>query len=103
MPKYILKPIVFEAVQWTPTTKHEAVTLHAMHRVAGGNICQECHQFDRLHGFIDHGGNTKPTRVCPGDYVVTHPNGGVYACKPEDFEKTCVPYEEGTALMAGKS
>ncbi len=48
-------------------------------------------------------GDGDTVRVCPGMYVVDHPNGTTYACEAADFEKTAVALKEAAQQIAGLS
>jgi hypothetical protein len=98
MAKFMMRPVTFEAVRWFRAKGgHPDVVLHAMHRIAGGDRCAGCGHRIRDHGYLDK------QQVCPGDYIVTKPNGEVHVCAAKDFEKTCVPVSEAQAALNGGS
>jgi len=59
----------------------------------GHTLCSYCDRVFHEHGWIDtpEGGHT----VCPGDWVITGPDGEHYPCKPRMFEKVYEPVAAG--------
>lgn len=109
--KYRKKPVVIEATQWFQNGDHpqdsrfmvypdkdsttqfepflsEGKVVRYFRRpdVPADKICQYCHRFMEVHGWIDtkEGGHI----VCPGDWIITGVQGEYYPCKPDIFEAT---------------
>lgn len=60
--------------------------------IKGARTCHLCDHIMRDHGWIDEG--PKGQVVCPGDWVLTDPEGGHYTCRPDVFVVTHRPIEE---------
>lgn len=56
-------------------------------------VCGLCHHLWRDHGWIDSGGMGQT--VCPGDWVITLPNGHFQVMRSDKFREA---YEEVQAL-----
>lgn len=67
---------------------------------SGERLCEHCGVRMHEHGWIDtlEGGHI----VCPGDWIITGIKGERYPCKPDVFEETYVPVEEGGDGVLGK-
>jgi hypothetical protein len=78
MPKFVKKPVIIEAVQWTGNNKLE--------------ISEFVHDSERRYDFQGDAlfihtleGSMRATK---GDYIIKGVEGEFYPCKPEIFEKT---------------
>lgn len=60
---------------------------------SGDKVCPACQQTMHVHGWIDEIEAPPHDCVCPGDWVITLPNGEHAAIKPAVFEKHYVPYD----------
>ena len=78
MPKYRKKPVVVEAEQWFPGKDVDGVVWYTWLDGKG-----------RIHTLEGE------MVVSPGDWVVTGVKGEKYAVKPDIFEQTYEPIEEG--------
>jgi hypothetical protein len=107
MAKYVRTEIV-DAVQWFKNGDHpedrlwmvvpvpgdgvpfpsegKVVRYYRHPRFPGDTICEGCGKIMHVHGWIDSGGEGQV--VCPGDYVVTGPDGLRRPWKPADFVTT---------------
>jgi hypothetical protein len=84
MHKYVKKPVVIEAVQWTGENVTEMV-----------DFCVDCYSYKRadeiqlmvrtLEG---------PMKATSGDYIIKGIKGEFYPCKPDVFELTYNKVEE---------
>ena len=117
MAKFRKKPVVVEAVRWFTNGDHpeddcrmvnpnphsetqfapflsegKAVRYFRHPDVDGNACCPKCKDRFHDHGWIDtiKGGHN----VCPGDWIITGPQGEYYPCKPDIFEQTYEPVEE---------
>jgi hypothetical protein len=84
MAKYRKKPVVIEAVQFTPENLDEAVAF------CGGRYEYEPHNggeviyITTLEGVM---------LASAGDFIIRGVNGEFYPCKPDIFNKTYEPVE----------
>lgn len=93
--KFRKKPVVIEAVQW------DGKNFDQVH-----NFMQEFHGHkkayeDAMEGAIKTGNLYIRTEegvmtASKGDWVIKGVNGEFYPCKPDIFEKTYEPVEDGT-------
>lgn len=100
MSKYRKKPVVIEAHQWFKNGDHPfdyakqddeckgegRIVRYFRHPYkSGADVCDSCGAIMHNHGWIDapEDGHT----VCPGDWIITMPDGKHYPRKPELFEK----------------
>lgn len=94
MSKFRKKPVVIEAVQFFKAGDHPAVRADDTSPTGFGIHTLE-------HTSLKH-------EVTPGDWIITGVAGEVYACKPDIFEATYSPADEGddairAAFRAGAS
>ena len=92
--KFRKKPVIIEAVQWWSNGEYEDVVKQfSGTNIPADKICAHCGRFMEKHGWVDtlEGGHI----VCPGDWIIKGVNGEMYPCKPDIFEKTYEPVEEG--------
>ena len=84
MPKFRKKPIVIEAIQYdgTPSTAHE------IYKLSTRNIS---YISDRLTIRTLEG----DMKADVGDWIIKGIKGEVYPCKPDIFEDTYEPTEDG--------
>ncbi len=76
MPKFRKKPVVVEAIRWSPDEPHPAVSLTAPER---GSL--------ELRGLVKTAGGN--AIVYSGDWIITEPDGrGYYPCRPDIFDAT---------------
>lgn len=61
--------------------------------IDGQTPCKHCGRLMHDHGWIEtlEGGHT----VCPGDWIITGVKGERYPCKPDVFNATYHPADEG--------
>lgn len=80
------RPVVVDAVQWWKLGDQLKVYPHAN---KGDWLCQTCKRLGVDHGWIAQmeGDGT----VCPGDWIVTGPDGVPRLCKRAAFEVTYEP------------
>lgn len=94
MGRYRSRPFEVEAVRWWENGDHpddgpadregRVVRYYRSPNVPSSATCSVCGERMLDHGWIDTiapGGLT----VCPGDWIVTGPNGEVYPMKPQPF------------------
>jgi hypothetical protein len=106
MAKYRNRPVIVEATQWFANGDHPLDDVWRNYEDTGykpnapregkivryyrypgephNNACSQCGHPMKEHGWIDtiQGGYT----VCPGDYIITEPDGkGYYPCKASVF------------------
>jgi hypothetical protein len=86
MPKYKTKSVIVEAVRWFKMGDHDAVIL--IHNTP----CISC-SYKTVH-----------IPVCPGDWIITGPNGEITVTSDEKFKKLYEPvlFEIGV-MKAGES
>lgn len=104
MGRYRKKPVQVEATQWFTDGDHREVAMDSSH---SARTCEHCGQVMFMHGWIDtlQGGHV----VCPGDWIiedarVSDPkkHGRFYPCKPDIFEATYEPVDEGEDAAESK-
>lgn len=80
MPKYRKKTVIIAAQQWSPDHPHPAVEYpipgHEKQTIGS------CHRYGRIETAEGE------MLVHPGDWIVTHPQGGMYPYKNNVFEAT---------------
>ena len=101
MPKFKNKTIIVDAVQWFKNGDHplddcgtfidecgqefrgEGHVVRYFRRpdISDDAVCPDCGKIMHVHGWIDKLGPTLDCTVCPGDWVITQPNGNVVVCK----------------------
>lgn len=107
--KYRKKPVIIEATRWFKNGDHPEDHRETFTDAGEGKVvryyrhpdddgmrkCEHCGRIMHDHGWIDtlEGGHV----VCPGDFVITGVKGERYPCKPDIFEATYEPVEEGEA------
>ena len=124
MPFFRKKPVILEAHLWLKNGDHpedyakpvqglergHLITYSSQHQrhndwsgqvvrryrnpdVPGESVCKHCGRLMHDHGWIDtlEGGHI----VCPGDWVITGVKGERYPCKPDIFNATYHPADEG--------
>ncbi len=92
--KYVKKPIAVDAQQWyqngdhigdgSPETEGKVVRYFRDPDVPGDSRCNECGLTHHKHGFIDID-DWNSYKVCPGDWIVTMPNGSHHRYSPAKF------------------
>jgi hypothetical protein len=90
MAKYRKKPVVIEAVQWSPIVQGmDCELVEFPHDFGKIWTCGECGCESDTHGWIGtlEGGY----HVCQGDWIITGVAGEHYPCKPNIFIKTYEP------------
>lgn len=109
MPTYRRKNSIVEAAPWWKNGDHpddncvmfrgkdgvlfagegNIVRYYRHPEIPGDRSCARCGFVMNTHGWMDTGGSGRT--VCPGDWVVTLPNGQRYAIKAVVFEETFEP------------
>lgn len=91
MPLFRKKPVVIEAVRWSPLGPPvEGVGLNPNGTKGDAPLaCGYCQEPTTLHGWVEtlEGGHI----VCPGDWIITGVHGERYPCKPDIFAATYEP------------
>ena len=82
MHKYRKKPVVVEAEQWFPGKQVDGVVQIGVSGITGEPV----YGVHTLEGVM---------ACAPGDYIITGVKGERYPCKPDIFEATYEPVEEG--------
>ncbi len=82
--KFRKKPIIVEAVQWDPSTKESAVEL--LRFLPNPSFVGDTIEFKTLEGIMT---------AQRGDWIIKGVAGEFYPCKPNIFEMTYEPVEEG--------
>lgn len=98
MARFRKKPVVIEAEQWIPG-QNDAL-IEAIGMVNHGDRETTVKSDDGQRFKVPAGYGLIPTLegahvVTPGDWLITGVNGEQYPCKPDVFEKTYEPVEEG--------
>jgi hypothetical protein len=97
MPQFRKKPVVIEATQYTEAVRDahlfDGEPLPAGVYISGSYLHRERREVYRADAFID----TLEGRmgVSLGDWVITGVKGEHYPCKPDIFEATYEPAEQG--------
>jgi hypothetical protein len=78
MPKFMKKPVVIEAVQWTGDNINEIFELTRAHSVGEDFLSSEL-TIPTLEGDMI---------ARKGDYIIRGIKGEIYPCKPDIFEET---------------
>ena len=90
MAKYVKKPIVIEAEQWFPWSNVDGVVpgfvSGCLNIRDDGVGCPDIAHIHTLEG---------PLQVSESDWIITGIKGEKYPCKPDIFEATYTPVEEG--------
>jgi hypothetical protein len=113
MPQYRKKPALTEATQWFRNGDHpqdqtepvskaggspgltegKVVCFFRSLKIPGGRFCPLCGNVMHKHGILATEFAVNPDEVvCPGDYIVTHPNGKYYRLHSVEFEASFEPY-----------
>lgn len=85
MARFRKRPVVVEAVQWFKDGDHDAV---GRFDYPGGRVH---YMIPTLEGNME---------VSRGDWIITGVNGEHSPCKPDIFEKTYEPVDEGSEIRA---
>ena len=91
MPKFRIKPVVIDAVQWTGENKQEISTFCGSHHrfmPGGGSLGILTLEGDMTASegdYIIHEGDMTASE---GDYIIQGIKGEFYPCKPDIFEMT---------------
>ena len=84
MPKYVKKPVVIEAVQWTGENLIDLL-----------NFCDKCFSYEKNNKAVLAIATLEGTMVASiGDFIIKGVQGEFYACKPDIFELTYDHYED---------
>ncbi len=84
MHKYVKKPVVIEAVQWTGENVTEIV-----------DFCVDCYSYKKLdEPQLMVRTLEGPMKASQGDYIIKGIKGEFYPCKPDVFELTYNKVEE---------
>lgn len=98
------RPLEITAVQWTGWLGVFRAELAAVQLPSSGItgdsplLCHHCGESRHDHGEIET--NQGRVDVCPGDWIITAPDGEQYPCKPGVFADT---YEEILPLATVKT
>lgn len=83
MPKYVKKPVVIEAVQWTGENTNDILA-----------FCDDCFSYEKNNVRILVINTLEGTmKASPMDFIIKGVKGEFYACKPDVFVMT---YDEVT-------
>jgi hypothetical protein len=83
MPKYVKKPVVIDAVQWTVENTNEILA-----------FCDDCFSYEKNDVRILMINTLEGTmKASPMDFIIKGVKGEFYACKPDVFVMT---YDEVT-------
>lgn len=91
MPKFRTKPVVKEAIRFTPDNIEELKRFVGKDLIVGHSGCpvagmqKESYKIRTLEGDM---------LVSDGDYIIKGLRGEFYPCKPDIFEKTYEPVED---------
>jgi hypothetical protein len=83
--KFRKKPVVVEAIQWTGSNGDEIA------RFCGGK-CTFKHGNPEFFTLESH---SAPLEASPGDWIIKGIVGEFYPCKPDIFEQTYEPVDDG--------
>ena len=92
MSKWRKKPVVVDAIQFFPGEVWDMEGLFT-HTKPDYRTCQTCGHEMRKHAYVKT--LEGEMRACPGDWIITDIKGERYPCKPDIFEATYEPAEEG--------
>lgn len=115
--KYKKRPALIEATQWFRNGDHpqdqsvaidspdgenrmtegKVVRSFKSLNIPGNRVCQDCGNVMKIHGEIIEGISDETEIVCPGDYIITAPNGQYYKIPPNIFEQLYEPYISGAS------
>lgn len=84
MTKYQKSAVIVDAYQWF-SVKNQDVGFFRHPDIPGIAVCFACGQKMHEHGFLDVG--EEGYRVCPGDWIITEPDGEKYPVRPAYFER----------------
>ena len=87
MGRFVKKPVVVEAIQWTGSNLREVIDFCGLHESARHWTWEEYEAVVANEGlkiFTLEG----PLHASVGDWIVRGVNGEVYPCKPDIFKKT---------------
>lgn len=113
--KYQKRPALIEATQWfrngdhpqdqstpldspdggTRMTEGKVVRYFKSLNIPGNRVCRHCGNIMQKHGELVDGLSDENEIVCPGDYIVTAPNGQHYKVPADIFETMYEPYPLG--------
>ena len=94
MRKYVKKPIVIEAMQWTGENRKELFDFCSksyIHYMPGSNVPEL--RVQTLEGSMI---------ASVGDYIIKGIHGEFYPCKPDIFAKTYDEYDESNERSEGQ-
>lgn len=92
--RYRKKPVVIEAIQFTPETRQECIRFCGARHTA---IDDDGVSYETANLFIDT--MEGEMMASPGDWIIRGVKGEFYPCKPDIFEAT---YEPAEAAPAGE-
>lgn len=88
MGRFRKKPVVIEAMQFTPESLDECAEFcggrYEYRTIASGDPCGEVIEIDTLEGTM---------LAIPGDWIIKGVKGEFYPCKPDVFTATYEPVE----------
>ena len=97
--KYRKKPVVIDAIQWDGTAENASVIIDWI--LSSGSRSARYHspeeRSDLSYGSPSISIDTLEGSMVasPGDYIIRGVQGEFYPCKPDIFEATYEPVEEG--------
>lgn len=86
MPKFRKKPVVIEAVQWTGD-RSSVFDI--------GKFMKNCRSYTIVGGKVTIHAPGGDLTASVGDWIIKRTKGEFYLCKPEIFEQTYEPVNEG--------
>lgn len=99
MNKYVKKPVVVEAIQWTGKNLLDVTTFYQNGVSPTLNCDMPRAKWSDYHEYVIKNGLSIITlegvmKASIGDYIIKGVNGEFYPCKPDIFNKTYKPYNE---------
>jgi len=89
--KYVKKPIVVDAIEWTPDQRSEADPKWMTDAIDRGEVVFNEFGFTNMSMTIYT--LEGPMKASQGDYIIQGVKGELYPCKPDIFEATYSPVE----------
>lgn len=97
--RYMKRPVVVEAIQWTGDNLREVIEFTGRHESAKDWSWEQFESVVRGEGLriftLEDGGDVAKHFASVGDWIIKGVKGEFYPCKPDIFEMTYVETDSG--------